>query len=214
MGWVTKKRHMTVEHRLARAVQTLQADVHSSPASSRLNCRSCRFKWTRPFCRKMKAGFCACAITFQTQSTNLSDNPHPYLSFLAQGNSIINTVRSIASHRRDGDRLELSARPQGQRENGRLYWRLVGSRTGVDGKTAPTCCFDLSLRLVITTPCRHWRAGRTPCILKAGKDGGQVQASAALSPGVIPHYSSNARTGRFNNRCGGFVENKNLLTLS
>ena len=29
--------HMTVEHRLARAVQTLQADVRGSPAISRLN---------------------------------------------------------------------------------------------------------------------------------------------------------------------------------
>ena len=28
-----------------------------------------RFKWTRPFGRKTKCGFCACAITFQTQST-------------------------------------------------------------------------------------------------------------------------------------------------
>jgi len=28
---------MTAEHRLARAVQTLQADVYSSPASSQLN---------------------------------------------------------------------------------------------------------------------------------------------------------------------------------
>jgi len=28
-----------------------------------------RFKWTRPFLRKTKSGFCACAITFQTQST-------------------------------------------------------------------------------------------------------------------------------------------------
>ena len=37
MQWVTSKRHMTAEHRLARAVQTLQADVHSSPASSQLN---------------------------------------------------------------------------------------------------------------------------------------------------------------------------------
>ena len=37
MEWVTSKRHMTAEHRLARAVQTLQADVHSSPATSRLN---------------------------------------------------------------------------------------------------------------------------------------------------------------------------------
>jgi len=35
--WVANKRHMTAEHRLARAAQTLQADVRSSPASSRLN---------------------------------------------------------------------------------------------------------------------------------------------------------------------------------
>jgi hypothetical protein len=28
-----------------------------------------RFKWTRPLRRKTKSGFCACAITFQTQST-------------------------------------------------------------------------------------------------------------------------------------------------
>ena len=62
---------MTSERRLARAVQTLQADVHSSPASSRLNWRPRRFKWTRPFRRKTKSGFCACAITFQTQSNSL-----------------------------------------------------------------------------------------------------------------------------------------------
>jgi len=37
MQWVTSKRHMTAEHRLARAVQTPQADVYSSPASSQLN---------------------------------------------------------------------------------------------------------------------------------------------------------------------------------
>jgi len=60
---------MTAEHRLARAVQTLQADVHSSPASSRRNWSPSRFKWTRPFRRKKKFGFCACAITVQTQST-------------------------------------------------------------------------------------------------------------------------------------------------
>jgi hypothetical protein len=28
-----------------------------------------RFKWIRPFRRKTKSGFCACAITFQTRST-------------------------------------------------------------------------------------------------------------------------------------------------
>ena len=33
------------------------------------NWHPCRFKWTRPFHRKTKSGFCACAITFQTQST-------------------------------------------------------------------------------------------------------------------------------------------------
>ena len=30
-------------------------------------------KWARPFRRKTKSGFCACAITFQTQSTRLCD---------------------------------------------------------------------------------------------------------------------------------------------
>ena len=69
MEWVTNKRHTTAEHRPARAVQTLQADAHSSAASSRLNWRPRRFKWTRPFRRKTKSGFCAYAITFETQST-------------------------------------------------------------------------------------------------------------------------------------------------
>ena len=36
----------------------------------RLNWNSRRFKWTRPFRRKTKSGFCACAITFQTPSTH------------------------------------------------------------------------------------------------------------------------------------------------
>jgi len=70
--WVTTKRHMTAEHRLAQTVQTLQADVHSSPASSRLNWPPRRFKWTRPFRRKTKSGFCVCAVTFQTQSKTRS----------------------------------------------------------------------------------------------------------------------------------------------
>jgi len=45
------------------------AYAHNSAASSRLNWCPRRFKWTRPFRRKTKSGFCACAITFQTQST-------------------------------------------------------------------------------------------------------------------------------------------------
>ena len=44
-------------------------DAHSSPASRRLNWRPRRCKWTRPFRRKTKSGFCACAITFQLAST-------------------------------------------------------------------------------------------------------------------------------------------------
>jgi hypothetical protein len=32
--------------------------------------RRSRFKWTRPFRWKTKSGFCTCAISFQTQSTN------------------------------------------------------------------------------------------------------------------------------------------------
>jgi hypothetical protein len=44
------------------------ADAHTSAASSRLNWRPRRFKWTCPCRRKKKSGFCACAITFQTQS--------------------------------------------------------------------------------------------------------------------------------------------------
>ena len=45
------------------------ADAHNLAVSSRLNWRPRRFKWTRPFRRKTKSGFCACAITFQTHST-------------------------------------------------------------------------------------------------------------------------------------------------
>jgi hypothetical protein len=56
------------------------ADAHTSAASSRLNWRPRRFKWTRPFRRKTKSGFCACAITFQTQSTNISQERASSLS--------------------------------------------------------------------------------------------------------------------------------------
>ena len=51
----------------------LKADENTSAASSRLNWRPRRFKWTRPFRRKTKSGFCACAIIFQTQSTRCHD---------------------------------------------------------------------------------------------------------------------------------------------
>ena len=53
------------------SIHGLPADPHSSTASSRLNWLPRRFKWTRPFLWKTKSGFCACAITFQTCSTNM-----------------------------------------------------------------------------------------------------------------------------------------------
>jgi len=56
--------HTTSEHGLS-SITT--ADAHNSAASSRLNWRPRQFKWTRLFLRKTKSGFCACAITFQTQ---------------------------------------------------------------------------------------------------------------------------------------------------
>jgi hypothetical protein len=51
------------------------ADAHTSAASSRLNWRPRRLKWTRPLRRKTKSGFCVCAITFQTHYTTVSDEP-------------------------------------------------------------------------------------------------------------------------------------------
>ena len=66
MEWVASTLHTTSEHGVS-SITT--ADAHTSDASSRLNWRPCRFKWTRPFRRKTKSGFCACAIIFQLAYT-------------------------------------------------------------------------------------------------------------------------------------------------
>jgi len=66
MEWVASTLHATSEHGVS-SITT--ADAHTSAASSRLKWSPRRFKWTRPFRRKTKSCFCACAITFQTQST-------------------------------------------------------------------------------------------------------------------------------------------------
>ena len=68
MEWEASTIHTISEHGVS-SITT--ADAHTSAASSQLNWRPRRFKWTRPFRRKTKSGFCACAITFQTQSTTL-----------------------------------------------------------------------------------------------------------------------------------------------
>ena len=66
LEWVASTLHTTSEHGVS-GITT--ADAHTSAASSRLNWGPGRFKWTRPFRRNTKSGFCACAITLQTQST-------------------------------------------------------------------------------------------------------------------------------------------------
>ena len=89
MKWVASTLHTTSEHGVSSITI---ADAHNSAASNRLNWRPHRFKWTRPFRRKTKPGFCACAITFQTQSTavgvvsSISNRPHIWPALLA-GNS-------------------------------------------------------------------------------------------------------------------------------
>ena len=67
MEWVASTLHTTSEHRVSSITN---ADAHNSAASSRLNLRPRRLKWTRPFRRKTKCGFSSCAIRFQTQSTS------------------------------------------------------------------------------------------------------------------------------------------------
>ena len=68
MEWVASTLHTTSKYGVS-SITT--ADAHTSTDSSRQNWRSCRFKWTRPFGRKTKSGFCACAITFQLASTSM-----------------------------------------------------------------------------------------------------------------------------------------------
>jgi hypothetical protein len=65
MEWVAITLHTTSEHGV---FSITTASAHKSAASSRMNWRSRRFKWTRPFRRKTKSGFCAYVVTFQTQS--------------------------------------------------------------------------------------------------------------------------------------------------
>ena len=70
MEWVASTLHTASEHGVS-SITT--ADARNSAANIRPNWRPCRFKWTRPFRRKTKSGFCACANTFQLAFTFLRD---------------------------------------------------------------------------------------------------------------------------------------------
>jgi len=69
MEWVASTLQTTSEHGVS-SITT--ADTHTSAASSRMNWRPYRLKWNRPFRRKTKSGFCACAVTFKLASNNRS----------------------------------------------------------------------------------------------------------------------------------------------
>jgi len=66
MEWVVRTLRTTSEHGLSSITTS---DAHNSPASSRLNWRPRRLKWIRPFRRKTKSDFCACAVIFQLATT-------------------------------------------------------------------------------------------------------------------------------------------------
>ena len=69
MDWVASTLHTTSEHGVS-SITT--ADAHTSTDSSRLNWRPADWNGLVSFRRKTKSGFCACAITFQMQSTSSS----------------------------------------------------------------------------------------------------------------------------------------------
>jgi hypothetical protein len=71
MEWVASTLHTTLQHGVSNITT---ADAHASASSSLVNWRSRQFKWTRPFRRRTKYDFCACAITFKKQSTHSLSN--------------------------------------------------------------------------------------------------------------------------------------------
>ena len=93
MEWVASTHHTTSEHGVS-SITT--ADAHTLAASSRLNWRLRRFKWTRPFRRKTKSGFCACVITFQTQSNTFLPLCRQVFFFVAYCTRISSSCRTTA----------------------------------------------------------------------------------------------------------------------
>ena len=91
MECVASTLHTTSEHGVSSITTS---DVHISAASSGLNWRPYRFKGARPFRRKTKCGFCACAITFQKHST---PRPGLYYGQLMLSSSIVATRYSTVS---------------------------------------------------------------------------------------------------------------------
>jgi hypothetical protein len=86
MEWVGSALPLLPRNTVYPALLPLPVDPLSSTASTRLNWLPRRFKWTRPFPWKTISGFCACAITFQMDSTCYLTNARLrwYFSSVAQ----------------------------------------------------------------------------------------------------------------------------------
>ena len=150
MECVASTLHTTSEHGVS-SITT--ADAHTSAASSRLNWRPRGFKWTRPFRRKTKSGFCACTITFKLEST-----------FLRKYSSALRVIKSRrmkwAGHvARMGDRRGayriLMGRPEGKNV------RLV----------RPMRRWEDNIKMDLQ--CMGWRAWTGLICLRIGTGGGR-----------------------------------------
>jgi len=64
--------HTNSEHGVSSITTNNKSRCAHLGCRSRLNWRPRRFKWTRPFRRKTRSGFCVCAITFQMASISMA----------------------------------------------------------------------------------------------------------------------------------------------
>jgi len=102
MEWVASTLHTTSEHGVSNITT---ADVHNSAASSRLNWRPpADLNGLARFAERRKSGFCACAITFQTQSKTAEERncrhcrPSCALCWIQEGamqNTLVSAVASF-----------------------------------------------------------------------------------------------------------------------
>jgi len=100
--WVASTLHTTSERDVS-SINT--ADAYTSAASSRLNWPPRRLKWTRPFLRKTKSSFCACAVTFQLVSTRSAEikvclvdrSKHSNVSVFCLSSKFCMDVRSVTN---------------------------------------------------------------------------------------------------------------------
>jgi len=108
MQWVASTLHTTSEHGVS-SIAT--ADAHTSAASNRLNWHPRQYKWTRPFRRKKKSGFCACAIIFQlacsTQTCALLSSLLTYALLSSIQHPSFSSTNSLTYHTQATDNYKI-----------------------------------------------------------------------------------------------------------